>query len=903
MKKLLHGLIFLLFFFSFSSSFRTYSQCSSGEIEISIVVQTDDWGSEVTWELTGPEGSPEYIKGGPYPDGSEQLDEQTVCVPEGAELVFRINDSSNDGICAGDDNGYYTVSAYDFVYAQGCDYGSGETTTFFAVPPPNTNLIFDELLIPKYVEYGDIPIEGIIRNYGVNTITSVDVNWTVDNGTINTYTINDLNIASNETDTFSHATPWNTADSLVFYELKVWTSNPNGVADDVPENDILELEIYVLDDVAQRLVLIEHFTNASCGPCVSQNPILDALINEPGNLEKVSHLAYHTSWPGIDPMYTFNLDKGQGNARVSYYSVSGVPNALVGGNKFQGSPVNVTTEMIVAEYERPGLFDINIEPAFVSDSKIKVELDITSLAEFKEGTLKAHVVLVQDMEYESTPGTLVNGEKSFPDVMRYMISGLEGVDIGLPKYGDVFSTILSQELDIAVIKDFEIIVFIQDDNNKNILMATSVVANITPPFVSISPFDGEKDIILDTDIFITFQESVRLIDNTEIVDPTSLITFKKNNASGEDVSFTASINEEKTEIEITPDNVLDITQDYYVALSNSVEDYNDLAIEEQSAIFTTMSIPTVEFSIENGAIDIVEDSILITFSEPLRLINNDPITEPASLITIKLDNSSGENVSFTARVNEDNTMISVVPDTYLDPQQTYYINIGALVENRFDYAIEETNISFTTGEYPSVEIYTFPDNEAVNVSRDGDIRITFSMEVRLLNDDPITDPSSLVSLKKNDQSGEDVPFTASINSINKSITIDPDAALGAEQVYCVSIEVLVENKYNMAIEDTSITFTTGVLSGIHENEISIDLKIYPNPFKDELNLSYFSDETGKSVIEIYNQTGMLVKTQTQESYIGKQLIEINTEDMSNGIYFLNLKINNSRISKKIVLLR
>jgi hypothetical protein len=200
-------------------------------------------------------------------------------------------------------------------------------------------------------------------------------------------------------------------------------------------------------------------------------------------------------------------------------------------------------------------------------------------------------------------------------------------------------------------------------------------------------------------------------------------------------------------------------------------------------------------------------------------------------------------------------------------------------------------------------MYTFPANEAIDVSRDADIIISFDMEVRLLNDDPITDFTSVVTLKKNNQSGEDVPFTASINSTNRLITIDPDVALGAEQVYCLSIGATIENKYNMAIEDTSITFTTGLISGILENEISIDLKIYPNPFNDKLNLSYFSDEMGKSVIEIYNQTGMLVKTKTQESYIGKQLIEINTEDMSNGIYFLNLKINNNRISKKIVLLR
>jgi hypothetical protein len=41
----------------------------------------------------------------------------------------------------------------------------------------------------------------------------------------------------------------------------------------------------------QRLVLIEEATNASCGPCASQNPAFDALLNQ--NRDKLTAIKYH----------------------------------------------------------------------------------------------------------------------------------------------------------------------------------------------------------------------------------------------------------------------------------------------------------------------------------------------------------------------------------------------------------------------------------------------------------------------------------------------------------------------------------------------------------------------------------------------------------------------------------
>ena len=208
-----------------------------------------------------------------------------------------------------------------------------------------------------------------------------------------------------------------------------------------------------------------------------------------------------------------------------------------------------------------------------------------------------------------------------------------------------------------------------------------------------------------------------------------------------------------------------------------------------------------------------------------------------------------------------------------------------------------------TAMSPAPVITFNPEDGATNVVRDRDLIISFDMAVRLLNDDLITDPASVITLKKDNQDGADVTFTASINDDKTIITIDPDNALDSEQDYFIGIGADIENNYDIPIEATSSTFTTGTTTDDGFDISSYKLNIYPNPFKDKLNISFHSNQQENAIVEIYNQSGVLIKIINQESQIGNQEIEINTEDMSNGIYFINLKIGNSRISKKIVLLR
>ena len=98
---------------------------------------------------------------------------------------------------------------------------------------------------------------------------------------------------------------------------------------------------------------------------------------------------------------------------------------------------------------------------------------------------------------------------------------------------------------------------------------------------------------------------------------------------------------------------------------------------------------------------------------------------------------------------------------------------------------------------------------------------------------------------------------------------------------------------------TSVDFCTYPASSdnMFTNKIG-GLSIYPNPFKDQLSIS-FNNEGKRARIKIYNQTGYLVKSMSTDD----QKVELNTEDLSGGIYFVNIEIDNGSVTKKIVLIR
>jgi hypothetical protein len=116
------------------------------------------------------------------------------------------------------------------------------------------------------------------------------------------------------------------------------------------------------------------------------------------------------------------------------------------------------------------------------------------------------------------------------------------------------------------------------------LLGESANGNLT-----FSPADGTTGVDVTVSPTLSFSIPVNMADGSEITngDIASIVMFKKDDASGDDVPYTGTINAEKTVITIDPTMDLEEGQDYYVALNDLVIKYQGGdPIPGQSVTFT-----------------------------------------------------------------------------------------------------------------------------------------------------------------------------------------------------------------------------------------------------------------------------------------------------------------------------
>jgi hypothetical protein len=236
---------------------------------------------------------------------------------------------------------------------------------------------------------------------------------------------------------------------------------------------------------SQRFVMFEEFTQASCGPCAQQNPAFDALLQ--ANPTKCTSIKYHTNWPGVDPMNTQNpVDVA---TRVSYYGVTGVPDAqmdgpAVTGSSYSGAPANVTQAMINAEYAVPATFNLSMSHYVTAANDSMYVTLLGQASEAVNGAMIAQMGIIEKhIHFTSPPGS--NGEKDFYNVMKKMVPTATGTALSTSyETGDYF--ILQGSWKLANVYDLTqlgAVGFIQNNTGKAIQQAcNSSTTPLTMPF-------------------------------------------------------------------------------------------------------------------------------------------------------------------------------------------------------------------------------------------------------------------------------------------------------------------------------------------------------------------------------------------------------------------------------------
>jgi arylsulfotransferase ASST/type IX secretion system substrate protein/Big-like domain-containing protein len=173
-----------------------------------------------------------------------------------------------------------------------------------------------------------------------------------------------------------------------------------------------------------------------------------------------------------------------------------------------------------------------------------------------------------------------------------------------------FSTV--QQLDFN--ETYLITISNVQDNYNNLLEETSFtvttqIIDTIKPYITFFP--NIDTIPIDTRLKIVFNEPVRFIENTEIVNESiqEFIKLFENDTLGEIINFDATIDSQKKVVEIIPDS-LKINQEYCLKIESKIEDFYDNIFQDTTFYFKTTSTAISENLLKKNEVIIYPNPFL-----------------------------------------------------------------------------------------------------------------------------------------------------------------------------------------------------------------------------------------------------------------------------------------------------
>jgi len=139
---------------------------------------------------------------------------------------------------------------------------------------------------------------------------------------------------------------------------------------------------------------------------------------------------------------------------------------------------------------------------------------------------------------------------------------------------------------------------------------------------------------------------------------------------------------------------------------------------------------------------------------------------------------------------------------------------------------------------------------------------------------------------------------ANAGMYNICLTIS-DSIYGCSNTYCVEDSIMRTS--NSMIYITVIAPTS---SGIEPIQTLSNWSVYPNPVSDNLNINYYLNNSTDVSINLYDMLGNKVnEIASNYESLGEHQIQWKTNNLSNGIYLLQIRVNDKITTHKISIIR
>ena len=346
----------------------------------------------------------------------------------------------------------------------------------------------------------------------------------------------------------------------------------------------------------------------------------------------------------------------------------------------------------------------------------------------------------------------------------------------------------------AASADLEFSLTVSDGVVTSAASTVSVTVDTSVAAPVFAPADGAMVTDAGTDITLTFAEALRKDADGAVLgnaDLAAILTLKRTDENGADIGFSATIDTADTaKTVITVDPEADLSDGaVYVAISNGYFDARGNQGAEAAATFTvdTILAGPVFAPADGATVTGAGTDITLTFAEAVwkdaagAEFGN---ADLAGILTLKRTDENGADIGFSASIDAAKQMITVNPAADLSDGAVYV----AISDGYFDAAGNQGAAAAATFTVDTiVAAPAFRPADGVRVGDAGrNITLTFAEAVSKDADGGEfgnADLAGILTLKRTDENGADIGFSASIDAAKQVITVDPTADLADGAVY------------------------------------------------------------------------------------------------------------------------
>lgn len=602
----------------------------------------------------------------------------------------------------------------------------------------------------------------------------------------------------------------------------------------------------------QRTVLVEEWSNASCGPCAAQNPAFWSLLD--ANPTKVIPLNWRWYFPGFDPMNVQNPTEP--NTRfVTYYGQSGVPTAMMDGvlivddcSYYTGSPHCLDQSEIDAQYAVTSPFAITLNPTLTPGmDSVTVTVDVNTPAAFTGSTLKLHVALIEkNIDFTSAPGS--NGETHFDNVMRKTFPGVNGYDIQSGwALGETQSYTFTIPMPSYIYKTSElaVVAFIQNNSTKMVYQAEqSDMMPVVSVYGTTTPVAGINGLNCGTSLSgltTTFTN----IGSTTITQAT--VNYRVDGGTTMTVPYSGSLAAgANTTVNIPM--ISGLTSGAHT-IETWVTDVNAI-----SGI-GMMGLNSKAFSISagvGGATPLTEDFVSSSFPYAEWYLDNPDPSFTWARVSAHTGSMMFDNFSYAAGKLGNFIVEPVDLTTLTNPVMT------------FDVAYQQYDA----------------ENDRLQIYVSTNCGSTWSS--------PVFNEAGSTLATGNAASHTELTNPGASMWHPKSVDL---SAYGSNSVVYIRFKATSAYGNNLFVDNINIASSTAGIENSGENVVNV----YPNPTTDFVNIT-FNNNAQNVTVTLINSVGQTVKIFNNVN----SNTMLSLEELASGVYILNADINGQRFTKQVI---